>query len=291
MRTNPITTAEPPSAPASTPAPRAALAGVIAALAIVLIACVAGLVYVLSQPTPIDPTSARPGIRRDDAAQAALDSARALVTQGDFPKALAILDRVIPTFPADQDLRLVHAQALIGSGQFAPAYDAIAAAIAIGPALPQIHFDAGTIANRAGLTDKAEQHYSLAQKADPANPAYPLYLAMIQIKQGHDAAAMGSLLRVVKLDDSIAEAWGTMGELQLRAARPAVAADQFARAMKLQPSLARWRLGAARAALAQNQPDQAESLLAGLDPRQREDPAARALIDQLRAPRASTPGG
>lgn len=260
---------------------RGLLVGVLAVLAVVLGLMVTGLVTVARRPG----AGAAKGpvtVRRDDAAQRALDSARNLVTQGEYGQALALLEGVLPLFKNDQDLRLVQAQALIGAKRFAEAYEAMRTAIDIGPALPQLHFDAGTVANSAGLLDKAEYHYSLAQKEDPGNAAYPLYLAMIQIKKEQPAQATASLLRVIKLDESIAEAWGTLAELQLKEGRPGVAGPQFGKAMKLQPSVARWRIGAARAALAENDRERAEAILAGLTEAQRKEPAAQAVMAELR---------
>jgi predicted Zn-dependent protease len=278
------------------------LVAVVASMALLLVLCIVGLVLALAgarggATTHTTASSSGSGgaggaggagggggggVKRDDAAQAALDSARVLVQRGDFAAARALVERVAPTFPNDQDLRLTLAQALIGEKKFPEAYAAMKDAIAIGPALPSIHFDAGTVANQAGLLIDAERHYTLAQKGDPTNPLFPLYLAMVQIKQGQDLAATASLLRVVKLDESIAEAWGTLGELQLKADRPGVAADQFARAMRLQPTLARWRVGAARAALKQGDKARAEGLIAGLDDKSRSDPTVQAVIAEIR---------
>jgi tetratricopeptide (TPR) repeat protein len=239
----------------------------VGALLVVLIGCVAGVVWVLTPPGPQSAAASAEGpkVRRDDASQQTLEAARKLINQGEFAKATALLDKTIEVFKGDQELRLAAAQALMGQEKWGEAYQRMREAIAIGPALPQIHFDAGTLANKAGLLDKAVEHYSLAQKADPADPRYPLYLAMVQIKQGQETQATASLLRVVKLDESIAEAWGTLGDLQLKADRPGVALPQYQRARTLQPRAVRWRVGEARCMLKQGDAAGAAGLLAPLE--------------------------
>ena len=82
----------------------------------------------------------------------------------------------------------------------------------------------------------------MAQAGEPTNASYPLYLAMAQIRLGDEQGASASLLRAVRLDPDLAEAWGTMAELALKNNSLGLAAQHIAEARKRQPGVVRWRL-------------------------------------------------
>lgn len=261
---------------------RRANAAVFTLIIILLIAALAAAVVYIARsgvPSPAQGSGpAAPGAAGATTIQQALDAAKVYINEGKFAEASMILDRAIQQFPADQDLRLQYAQALQFQKRWTEAYDQFAHAIAIGPDLAPLHFDAGTIANKAGLVDRAEHHYTLAQTKDTTDPRYPLYLAMIQIKLGKDTEATASLLRVVRLKPDIAEAWGTLAELTLRSGNPDMALEQIARARQLQPEQLRWRLVEARALKRRNEPEKALTLLNALDPVKRADPAVLTVM-------------
>lgn len=232
---------------------------------------------------PARPAAAAPIPATGESASAALRQARIALDSGDNRAALATLQRAVERWPRDRELRLRLAEALVAAKDFAAAYPHSKAAIDLtagGPAaeLAALHFDAGTIANAAGLSDEALSHYLLAQKADPANPRIALYLGMVHAKRGDESAATASLLTAIGLDPTLAEAWGTLAELSLKADHPGMAADQAARARTLQPDALRWRLVEARALKRNNQPEKAAMLLVGLAPRERATPAALELL-------------
>ena len=236
--------------------------------------------------TPSDPArgtaNAATG-RASDSASAALHDARLALDSGDNSAARAILERAVQRWPQDRELRLRLSEALVAAKDFAAAYEHSKAAINLSAAAPAaetaaLHFDAGTIANAAGLSDEALSHYLLAQKADPANPRIALYLGMVQAKRGDEPAATAALLTAIGLDPSLAEGWGTLAELSLKGGRLGMAADQAAQARALQPSVLRWRLVEARALKRDNQPERAAMLLVGLDPKERASPAALELL-------------
>ena len=82
----------------------------------------------------------------------------------------------------------------------------------------------------AGQNDRAEEHYWMAQVLDAAEPRYPLFLGMMQIKKGDDDAAAASLLRAVKISPELAEGWGTLAELELKKNQNTLAAQHIERA-------------------------------------------------------------
>jgi tetratricopeptide (TPR) repeat protein len=208
---------------------------------------------------------AAPNIRELTGNQIVLRDARAAFVQGNYAKAKSLLESAIAVDARDQELRLLMAQALTGLKEPAQAYKQMEAAIAIGPNAPELQFDAGTIANQAGLVERALEHYSMAQSGNPREPKYPLYLGMIQIKLGQDDAARGSLVRAVTLQPELAEAWGTLGEMELKGNALGLALDHFRKAKQHQPNVARWRLGEARVLKRQGDADGALALLTALD--------------------------
>lgn len=216
------------------------------------------------------------------AVEAGLDAAATYHRDGLFAEAAAILAKLADDVPFDPRIRLALAQALIGRGDHAAAYEQYQAAIAIeqqsasassggiaqsmsnNPPLAQLQAEAGTCALKAGLVDRAIEHYTAAQLADATNPRYPLFLAMAQIRAGDDSAAMASLVRVTLLEPDSAEAWGTMAELELRKNRVDLASQHLDRAIALQPDLVKWRLVQGRIFNRKREPERALAVLGAL---------------------------
>jgi tetratricopeptide (TPR) repeat protein len=220
----------------------------------------------------------QPTLRQAARNQAAMQDARAAFVQGDYAKAAGILQTAVSLDARDQELRLLLAQALTGQKDYSQAYKQLEAAIAIGPPAAELHFDAGTIANKAGLVDRALEHYSMAQTANPREPKYPLYLGMIQIKLGQDDAARASLVRAVTLEPELAEGWGTLGEMELKSNALGLARDHFQKAKSFQPTAARWRLGEARVLKRQGDAEGALAILVALD---QTDTATKPVADAI----------
>ncbi len=245
--------------------------------ALVLLA--AGMIYVLAFPGAARPNPGAGGAATA-ANQKALAVAESAFREGEYGKAVRLLEDVIRQDAQDQEPRLLLAQAYCGLKQFADAYKQMEAAIAIGPAAPELHFDAGTIANQAGLAERALEHYAMAQTARPGEARYPLYLAMIQLKLGQTAPARASLVRAVTLSPELAEGWGTLAELELRENAPGLALDHARKARDLQKTVARWRIVEARALARQGDPRAAASVVMALDERERIKPEALAVLAQ-----------
>lgn len=211
-----------------------------------------------------------------------LASAAEYQRSGKFAEASTILSKLAKQAPTDRAVRLAYAQALLGQKRYEEALPQFDAAIALSssaansttattpqtrdPVLAQLHFEAGTCANAAGQIDKAREHYQTAQALDPSEPRYPVFLAMIQIRAGDDVAAMASLVRSIKLNPDLAEAWGTMAELELKSNRLALAQQHLEKAVKLQPEVSRWRIVEARILNRQGDPERAATILQALPP-------------------------
>lgn len=249
--------------------------------AILLLVLIRGGIYVAmtflaTEPTPQSPaggTELRPG-RGAEAIEAALAAAHDYANNREYAKAEAILSQAVSEHPSDEPLRLELARTLVAEQKFAEAYPHYQAALAIAasgqapsaPAAagsspdpqadakrirllgdPRLHFEAGTIASKAGLLDRAEEHYSMAQSGDMTDPRYPLFLGMIQLRQNKEAAAQASLVRAVTLDPSQSAAWGTLAELSLKNNQLGLALQHIEKARALDPQTPRWRLVQARA--------------------------------------------
>ena len=280
----------------------AAPTAVLLALALVVLLAVAGyfVVQVLRHPTGsgnrggagAGASASAPQREPGAAIEAGLAAAAAYQRDGEFAKAGAILQKLAEDAPTDQRVRLAYAQALIGQGQHARALEQYAAAISVdssagltiapsssggptpekqiarNPRLAQLHAEAATCAVKAGLIPQAVDHYSMAQSMDPENPRYPLFLAMVQLKlpgEDNESAAVASLLRAAHLQPDLAEAWGTLAEIELRRNRVDLASQHLDKAIQFQPEQPKWRIVQARIFNRQGKPDQAVSVLSSLD--------------------------
>lgn len=231
------------------------------------------------------------GAKSADAFEAALASAATYQRESKFPEAAAILAKLAEQAPTDQRVRLAWGQALLGMKEYAKAYAQYEAALALEPGAMkpgagtngvgtpvtssragQLHAEAGSVAFLAQKPERAIEHYSMAQTAEPTNPRHPLYLAMAQLRVAETAsdpselesAAMASLVRATLLDPDMGEAWGTMAELELRRNHADLAAQHLEKALKLQPESTKWRLVQARVLNRQGKPEQAVAVLSGL---------------------------
>jgi len=263
---------QPTVAPSHSPGGASRSPALIGVAAVLTVALAAGGIMVartFMKPTAVAGSST-PAVtlnksRGAEAIEAAIASAQHYANNREYPKAEAILTRAVEEFPTDQPLRLELARTLVAEQKFAAAYPHYEAAIALGipstgesasaPASraqrvvgdPKLHFEAGTIASKAGLLDRAEEHYSMAQTGDMTDPRYPLFLGMVQLRLNREDAAQASLIRSVTLDAGQAPAWGTLGELSLKKNQLSLAIQHIEKARKLDPDTPRWRLTEAKA--------------------------------------------
>jgi predicted Zn-dependent protease len=209
---------------------------------------------------------------------AVLESARALQTGSQWAKAETILRQAAMQFPEDQEIRIALAETLLAMKRPADAYDQYEKALAIGPRDAKLEFAAGQIASTAGLTDRAETHFAMAQTADPRNASYALMLGLTQRKQGGVEAAKASLLRAVNLDPESAYAWGALADISLAENNVNLCLQHIDRARKLQPESKEWRLIEARAMKRKGEPEKALMILTPLDRSQKREPQVVRLI-------------
>lgn len=212
------------------------------------------------------------------AIKTALDSAQHHLRQNEPGKAEAILRDAVGLYPDDQELRVAFGESLMALRTFPAAYEQYVAALAIGPRTAEIEFTAGTLANTIGKPDRAVEHYAAAQRADPKNPAYPLYLSQVQLKLNETEAAKVNLLLAATLDPESAIAWGTLADVALRENNVNIALQHIAKARELQPSVGAWRIVEARALKRKGDVEAALLVLGGLTPAERRELSVLSLL-------------
>jgi tetratricopeptide (TPR) repeat protein len=227
--------------------------------------------------------SASPSFRSTPAHESiavSLDSARTLMKESRWAESQAVLRSAIEQFPADQDLRIALAEACLGQKKYPESYEQYEKALAIGPRDPAIEFAAGLVANTAGMTERALEHFAQASLQEPKNAGYALNLGMIQRKTGDTEAARATLLRAANLDPQNAYAWGTLADMALAENKIEIALQHVARARAIQPESRDWRLIEARAQKRKGDPERALMILLPMDLAQRrEAPVARLIAE------------
>jgi tetratricopeptide (TPR) repeat protein len=204
-----------------------------------------------------------------------LNAAREHLRADDLDKAELLLRDAATRAPDDYEVWSLLGETLLSRGRTREAYEAYANA-ASAPAAPvDIDFNAGTVANTAGLTDEALMHYERASARRPNDARFALYLAQIQRKVGDTSAAKASLVRAANLRPDLAIAWGVLADIALQENNLPIARQHIAKARDLEPDSVQWRLIEARVLRRQNDPEAAARLLLAMpDDRLLNDPAA-----------------
>lgn len=291
--------------------------GVLAALLALLL--IAGVVYFAREiakapsapaaQTPVQPSSNQqmPAHTSNSTQPTAITSvdttslhseAEALLRAGSFDQAATRLQKLIDSDHDDQGVRVLYAQAMLGLQRPVDAYEQYLAAIALAgpdaspkpstsgsgavrnPAAAQLHFEAGTCAVKAALPDRAIEHYQAAQLLDATEAKYPLYTGMVHAKAGDDAQAVAALIRAAKLNPDLAEAWGTLAEIELRRNNLGLAQQHIEKARAMQAASTRWRSVEARVHNRKGEPQKALDVLAGVSEVDRAQPTILAILGE-----------
>ncbi|MGP1310067.1 MAG: tetratricopeptide repeat protein [Phycisphaerales bacterium] len=207
-----------------------------------------------------------------------LEAARQHLRADDLEKAELLLRDIATRAPDDYEVWSLLGETLLSRGRTREAYEAYANAAAAPAAPVELEFNAGTVANTAGLTAEALNHYQRASARKPNDPRFALYLAQIQRKLGDTVGAKASLLRAANLRPDMAVAWGVLADIALQENNLTIARQHVDRARDLEPDNAQWRLIEARVLRRQNDPQAAARLLLAMpDDRLLGDPA---LVDE-----------
>lgn len=260
------------------PSPRPS--GLIASgIILALVATLGGTLWVWSNGAPQQAT-ASPLPAAAPEASSALQSARQFMAQNKWTNAEAILAQAVVRTPDDQNLRIARAETFVGLKRYGDAYNQYEKALAIGPREPKIEFAAGVAASQANMVDRAIEHFSMAQTADPREPSYPFWLGQMQRKEGNLEACKASLLRAANLDQSNAFIWGALADISLGENNVNLAIQHIAKARTLQPDASEWRILDARAHKRKGEPEKALSILNAIEPHQRQEAPVARLISE-----------
>ncbi len=250
--------------------------GIIVALMVML----GGIVWVWkSSPAPA--SAARDGASvASVAASETVASAREMMASGQWSRAENLLIPAAVKYPEDQAVRIARAECLAALKRYAESYTQYEKALAIGPRDASIEFGAGVAARESGNLERALEHLSMAQTADPQNPDFAVALAQTQRKTGSIEACKANLLRAAHLDPDNAFIWGTLADIALSENNTGVSLQHVSKARTLQPDSTEWRLIEARAHKRRGEPDKALRVLGAIEARQRKEPAVARLISE-----------
>ncbi len=199
----------------------------------------------------------------------ALDAARKNLLTGQASAANALLVKLVERYPNDHEAHSLFAESLLELGEPGAALIQYERAIEIGPDFAALRFAAGSAANMAGDPVTAEIHFHQAQSMDNASSQYPLYLGTVQRNLGKNVEAQASLIRAVKIDPDLANAWGQLADMALEENKLSLASQHIAKARTLQPGNVNWRLIEARILRRQNKPENAARLLMAVESSER----------------------
>ncbi len=222
----------------------------------------------------VNPGLATPNIDvKQQKIDAALDAAGQYVNTDKLGEAEKILEALLADNPRNRDLLRQIYESRLFQKDYPKAYTAIRALLENGSTDPDQFFNAGTIAFELENYTQAEAHYQQAALLDTRrvavnkqahpdstaslNPKYPLYLAQTQIKIHQYEDAKIQLLKVLQIDPSVHEAFGTMAEIALIQNKLDIAAQNVARARQIAPNFLLWRILDAKIIRRQNDPKEA----------------------------------
>jgi tetratricopeptide (TPR) repeat protein len=250
-------------------------AGIIIALMVML----GGILWIW-QANPPSPAAASVTPAAPAETTEAVESARALMAKSKWAEADALLINATQRNPDVRELRLVRAECLVAMKRHGDAYTQYEKALAIGPREPDIDFAAGVAARESNNVERAVEHFSMAQAADPHVPEYALALGQMQRKQGNLEACKASLLRAANLEPGNAFVWGTLAEIALSENNTGLALQHVAKARELQPESTDWRVIEARGHKRKGEPQKSLNVLAAIESRQRKEPAVARLMSE-----------
>lgn len=215
-----------------------------------------------------------------DTLDAVLNAAKTYTQQDELGKAEAVLRQGILQWPDEQRLYVSLGELLVSRKNPTEAYANYEKALTLGKRDPEIEFAAGTVANMAGFTDRALEHYAAVQAANPTDKRVALYMAQVQLKLDQVNEAKANLLIAGKLDPENPMVWGTLAEVALRENKIDLALSHVAKARQAEPDNIMWRLVEGRAKARQAKPEEALQLFVGLSDLDKRDPAVLAIMSE-----------
>ena len=197
-----------------------------------------------------------------------LEAAASYVSADRLGEAEKILEELIKVAPKNPAVLRQLYELRLFQGRYQDAYATIRSLLDIDSDDPEQYFNAGTIAFKIGKLTQAEVHYQQAATMDVTNPKYPLYLAQTQVKLHEYSEAKINLLKVINLNGSVHEAFGTLAEIALIENKLDIAAQDIERARTVAPNFLKWRIIEAKIIRRKGKPEEAlQRLNAITDPK------------------------
>lgn len=197
-----------------------------------------------------------------------LDAAASYVNADRLGEAEKILEELVKVAPKNPAVLRQLYELRLFQRRYEDAYATIRALLEIDSDDPEQYFNAGTIAFKIGKLTQAAAHYQQAATMDVTNPKYPLYLAQTQVKLHEYSEAKINLLKVINLNGSVHEAFGTLAEIALIENRLDIAEQDIERARTVAPNFLKWRIVEAKIIRRKGKPEEAlERLNAITDPK------------------------
>lgn len=194
----------------------------------------------------------------------AVRNAKARLLEQRPEEAEKIVRDALDRHPNDPDLRVALGEVLLVLDRPADAYVEFNEALGLRKDDADLHHATGTVASVAGLIDRAEGHYRMAQTLAPGNPKFALSLGLVERRLGRLDDARATLLRAVNIEPGLAVAWGALADLSLEENRLEMATHYIGKALEIQPDSPNWLLLQARLLRRQGEPERAAVMLAAI---------------------------
>lgn len=215
-----------------------------------------------------------------DTLDAVLNAAKTYTQQDELGKAEAVLRQGIIQWPEEPRLYVSLGELLVSRKNPADAYVQYEQALSLGKRDPEVEFAAGTVANMAGLPERALEHYAAVQAANPTDKRVALYMSQVQLKLNQVTEAKANLLIAGNLDPDNPMVWGTLAEVALRENKLELALSHVGKARQAEPDNLMWRLVEGRAKARQGKPEDSLQLFVGLSDLDKRDPAVLAIMSE-----------
>jgi len=126
---------------------------------------------------------------------------------------------------------------LMGRDEYAPAIEALEAALKEDPTMPQARVMLGSCYSEMGRTSDASHQFDSVLKDDPQSIAALIGLANVMLAQGQTADVIALCNRTLSLDDRNTQAYTLLGDVYIGRHEPAKALPYLEKAVQIQPKL------------------------------------------------------
>ena len=231
------------------------------------------------------------------AIEQSLRAAESYLQAGDFPRAEAILLRLIERAPREAAAHEMHGQVLLGRAAdlrdagdhdqsqelLRMAYERYRAVIEYSPASAGLHQSAGDVAQMAGLENEALAHYNVALRLDAAQTRASIMAGQLltQLERYDEAEDVLGRARAIDPDEPLIHV--SLANLAVQRERFDTALEHIREARTIRPDELSFRVVEAMIHRKAGDPQRGLELLLGLSRHQRAQPSVAQEIAACRA--------